>query len=238
MISGALTAAAIMVAAGAAPVAPSEVAAPTAKKSYVARIVQATKARSEPRSDAAVVGRVHDSAPWNGAQMQLMIDDVATDSGGTTWYRVLLAKKPNGSYGWIDSNVAQAFANRWRVVVDVSSRSMKIYRSGKLVKRTRTVVGARRTPTPTGQFAVRELVKQPNPRGFSGPWIFHLNANSQRLKSFDGGDGTVGIHGRGASALGDPLGSARSHGCVRVPNPVVRYMSTRIVAGTPVLVKR
>lgn len=238
MISAALQAAAVLAAASAGPAAPAEVKPPTPERSYVARIVAATTARKEPREDAAPAGRVHTSAPWNDAPMQLLIDDARIGSDGEVWYRVLLAKKPNGSYGWIPSDYAQAFENRWRVLVDISSRRMTIFRSGREVKSTRAVVGARATPTPRGDFAVREAVRQPNPGGFSGPWIFHLNANSQTLKSFDGGDGTIGIHGRGASAMGDPLGSARSHGCVRVPNSVVSYMASRIEAGTPVRVRR
>lgn len=237
MIQLAMTAAMLAVA-GATPVAPAEVAAPTAKTSFAARIVEPTVARSEPRSDAHSVGRVHSSAPWNHAPMQLLVDDVSRDAAGSYWYRVLLAKKPNGSYGWIPADYAQAVRNRWRIVVDRSSRRLSIYRSGRLMRRTKAVVGARRTPTPLGTFAIREAVKQPNPRGFSGPWIFHLNANSQKLKSFDGGDGTIGIHGRGASSLGDPLGSARSHGCVRVPNRVVSYMASRTIDGTPVTIVR
>lgn len=237
MIVPALVAAATLAAAGAGSAEPAEVAPPTAKRSYVARIVQATAARSHPDHSARRVSRVHTSAPWNGAPMQLLIDDVARDAEGAYWYRVLLAKKPNGSYGWIPADYAQASANRWRIAIDLSSRRTSIYRDGRRVRSTRSVIGKSATPTPRGDFAVREVVAQPSRNGFSGPWIFHLNANSQRLKSFDGGDGTVGIHGRGAASLGDPLGSARSHGCVRTPNGFVSYMAARIVAGTPVRVK-
>jgi lipoprotein-anchoring transpeptidase ErfK/SrfK len=238
MIPALTVAAVLSAAAGGAAVPAQDVAAPTSKRSYVARIVQATAARSAPDAAARVVGRVHANAPWNAGPMQLMIDAVARGSDGGVWYRVLLAKKPNGSYGWIASDFAQAYENRWRIEIDVSARRMTILHSGRTVRSTRTVVGARATPTPTGRFAIREVVRQPDPGGFSGPWIFHLNANSQQLRSFDGGDGTIGIHGRGPASLGDPLGSARSHGCVRAPNAVVRYMAARIVAGTPVRITR
>ena len=234
MISGAVTAVALIAAAA----SPSQVTPPTAEHSYAARIVEATVARSQPRGDAQAVARVRTSAPWNHAPMQLLIDDVSRPPTGEVWYRVLLAKKPNGSYGWIESDYAQAVRNRWRISIDRSQRRMTILKDGRAVRRTSAVVGAKGTPTPLGEFAIREAVKQPNAGGFSGPWIFHLNANSQKLKSFDGGDGTIGIHGRGASAMGDPLGSAGSHGCVRVPNRLVSYMASRIIAGTPVPIKR
>ncbi|MFT4049205.1 MAG: L,D-transpeptidase [Solirubrobacterales bacterium] len=226
------------VAAAALPASAGAVAAPTDSVSWSARIVMATSARAEPRDGARVVGKVRTRAPWNEGPMQLLVADVATDADGHLWIKLLLAKKPNGSYGWIPADYAQLHENRWRVVVDLSERRTTIFRDGRPVRSTRAVVGAKGTPTPTGEFAIREVVRQPDASGFSGPWIFHLNANSQKLKSFDGGDGTIGIHGRGAAAMGDPLGSARSHGCVRVPNAFVRYMSSRIAAGTPVRIRR
>lgn len=213
-------------------------APPNHKVSYVARIVMQSTARAEPSSTSKSVGVVRALAPWNKGPMQLLIDDVKTDAAGEYWIRVLLARKPNGSYGWIPADNARIFRNSWRITVDLSRRSMTIFKAGKAVKSTSTVIGARGTPTPTGEFAIREVVKQPEPGAFSGPWIFHLNANSEKLKSFDGGDGIIGIHGRGKASFGDPLGSARSHGCVRAPNRVVTYMSKHIVAGTPVLVRR
>lgn len=222
----------------ASPAVAADVAAPTDELSYYARIVKNTVARTSPSSAARVAGMVHTTAPWNKQPMQLLVADTATDADGNAWLKVLLAKKPNGSYGWIPADYAQTGANKWRVLVDVSNRRITIFRSGKAVRSSRSVVGARATPTPTGDFAIREVVKQPDPAGFSGPWIFHLNANSQKLKSFDGGDGVIGIHGRGAAAMGDPLGSARSHGCVRVPNRIVSFMARHVVAGTPVHVQR
>jgi lipoprotein-anchoring transpeptidase ErfK/SrfK len=58
------------------------------------------------------------------------------------------------------------------------------------------------------------------------------------LQRFDGGDGTVGIHGRGGASLVDPLGSARSHGCIRLANDAVDWLVRRIgvsrLPGTPV----
>jgi lipoprotein-anchoring transpeptidase ErfK/SrfK len=226
------------VVASVAPAATAAVTAPTSELSYYARIVKTTPARTSPSSDADVAGVVHTSAPWNQQPMQLLVTDTATDADGHNWLKVLLAKKPNGSYGWIPADYAQTGANKWRILVDVSSRRITIFKSGKSVRSSKVVVGARATPTPIGNFAIREVVKQPNPDDFSGPWIFHLNANSQKLKSFDGSDAVIGIHGRSGASLLDPLGSARSHGCVRAPNAIVKFMARHVVAGTPVEVRR
>ena len=54
----------------------------------------------------------------------------------------------------------------------------------------------------------------------SGP----ITGHSDVLQQFDGGDGTVGIHGRGGASLLDPLGTASSHGCIRVGNSSIDWL--------------
>ncbi len=93
----------------------------------------------------------------------------------------------------------------------------------------RAVVGAPQWPTPHGLFAVSERVPQPNPKGFLGPSALHLTAFSNKLIHFDGGPGTVAIHGRGGASLLDPLGTARSHGCIRITNRAIDYIEARAV---------
>jgi lipoprotein-anchoring transpeptidase ErfK/SrfK len=71
--------------------------------------------------------------------------------------------------------------------------------------------------------------------------VLELTAHSNVLQRYDGGEGTVGIHGRGGASLLDPLGSARSHGCVRLSNQAIGWLVRRIGAnhlpGTPVNVR-
>ena len=58
------------------------------------------------------------------------------------------------------------------------------------------------------------------------------------LDDYGGGPGRVAIHGRGGSSLADPLGSARSHGCIRVDNAAVRLLARVLAPGVPVVVSR
>jgi len=111
---------------------------------------------------------------------------------------------------------------------------VRVYRDGRLVRSFRAVVGAPATPTPVGLFAVYELDRQADPSGFLGPWVVQLTAFSNVLESFGGGPGRVALHGRGGSSLNDPLGSARSHGCVRIDNSNVAWLARVAVPGTPV----
>jgi hypothetical protein len=106
------------------------------------------------------------------------------------------------------------------------------------VRSFRAVVGAPSTPTPLGLGAIYERNRQPDPGAFLGPWALSLTLLSNVLENYGGGPGRVAIHGRAGASLRDPLGSARSHGCIRVNNDDVRWMAARVPTGTPVRVKR
>jgi lipoprotein-anchoring transpeptidase ErfK/SrfK len=112
-------------------------------------------------------------------------------------------------------------------------------RAGRLARRLSVVIGAPATPTPTGLFSITGAWRS-QPNAFLGSWILPLTAHSDALQEFDGGDGTVGIHGRGGASLLDPLGSARSHGCIRLANSAIDWLVHTIgaaeLAGTPVSV--
>jgi lipoprotein-anchoring transpeptidase ErfK/SrfK len=88
-------------------------------------------------------------------------------------------------------------------------------------------VGKPSTPTPSGLFAIAEVVRG-NPNDFTGSWILALTAHSEALQSFDAGDGTVGLHGRAGASLSHPLGHALSHGCIRLNNDAIDAPVRRI----------
>ena len=108
---------------------------------------------------------------------------------------------------------------------------------GERVARYRAVVGAPATPTPRGLFALTDAYSN-DPGDFLGRWVLTLTAHSDALQRYDGGDGRVALHGRGGESLRDPLGSAASHGCVRISNAaiasIVRRIGVAAIPGTPV----
>lgn len=99
------------------------------------------------------------------------------------------------------------------------------------------VVGKPSTPTPAGLFSILGVWRG-DPAEFSGAWILTLTAHSDVLRQFEGGNGRVAIHGRGGAGLLDPLGSAASHGCIRLANraieSLVRIVGITELAGVPV----
>jgi lipoprotein-anchoring transpeptidase ErfK/SrfK len=125
----------------------------------------------------------------------------------------------------------------WRVDVDRAHRVATIRRDGKIQRRFRVVVGASPTPTPTGLFAIYERLQASDPSNFEGTWQLNLTAFSRVLPHFDGGPGQVALHGRGGASLLDPLGSARSHGCIRFANASISWMANHLREGTPVQIR-
>lgn len=212
-------------------VAPSK-----AKGATVARIVVATNARLR-LSSAKRVTRVGTQTAWSKQTQTLLVLDGA-EHGGERWVKVLLGSRPNGRSAWIKRD--HVILSRTRYWIDVSTRQRRVtvYRDGRRMRSFRSVVGAPRTPTPHVLSAVYEINRQPNPKAFLGTWVVALTSHSNVLENYGGGPGRVAIHGRAGESLKDPLGSARSHGCVRVSNADVSYMARYVPAGTPVDLRR
>jgi lipoprotein-anchoring transpeptidase ErfK/SrfK len=123
----------------------------------------------------------------------------------------------------------------WHVVVRVSRRLVMVYRWSRLIRVFKAVVGKPSTPTPLGKFFVEESVRMPA-GAVGAPFALALSARSQVLQEFAGGPGQIAIHGLDNS--GGVLGTASSHGCVRVADGTIRWLSQRIGPGVPVTITR
>ncbi len=212
--------------------------APSFERSYSARVVTPTAARSAPDPSAPVRLRLSTQTPWARGPTQLLVLDERRDGAGARWLRVRLPSRPNVAAGWIVADHVRLRPNPWRVTISTRTRTVRVHRAGKLARRFRAVVGTPRTPTPRGLFAVYEQARQPDPSAFIGPWALHLTAHSNVLRNYGGGPGRIAIHGRSGASLRDRLGSARSHGCVRVTNADVRWLARTVPTGTPVRIRR
>jgi lipoprotein-anchoring transpeptidase ErfK/SrfK len=153
--------------------------------------------------------------------------------------QVRLPWRPNDAAGWVNANNLFIEKTRWRIEVSTARRALTLYRGGVPVRTVSVVIGKPSTPTPVGLFAVAWAIPW-NPNDFLGSWVLELTAHSNVLQQFDGGDGTVGIHGRGGASLLDPLGSAASHGCIRLANGDIDWLVNAVgesrLPGTPVQV--
>ena len=232
-IGVALTVSALLASSAAPGAVPAITAsAPTSRSASVARIVVGAPALSAP-GRGRVVERLPTSAGSNGGPVALLVVGSRVVHA-TVWLRVLLPRRPNGTSAWVDSNYVEIRRTPWRIDISLEARSVRLLRGGRVVERWRAVVGKPSTPTPRGLFAVYQRVRQPDPNGFLGTWAVLLTAFSPVLRAFDGGPGQVAIHGRGGASLLDPLGSARSHGCIRIDNGAIDVLARDAAAGTPV----
>jgi lipoprotein-anchoring transpeptidase ErfK/SrfK len=150
------------------------------------------------------------------------------------WYRVQLPRRPNGVTGFVRTSDVRVGTVHTRIVVDVSSRRLTFFRSGRPVLRTAVAVGARATPTPTGSYYVNQRLIPADTSGPYGPGALGISAFSNVLTGWTQG-GPVAIHG-----TNEPwsIGRAVSNGCIRVRNVVLRRLFRSTPAGTPVLIRR
>jgi lipoprotein-anchoring transpeptidase ErfK/SrfK len=204
--------------------------------SWAAKVMATTKARSKPGFDKEFKALLRTQSSWSGGAHQLLVlRSVVVE--GQRWLKVRLPKRPNNSSAWLPANRTRLLRNPWRVHVQTERRVVNVYRGGRRVARFRAVIGRPSTPTPKGLFAVYERVRQANPSGFLGPVALHLTSHSEVLRRFGGGPGRIAIHGRGDTSLLDPLGTARSNGCLRINNSKIEYLAKRLPLGTPVWVR-
>ncbi len=208
---------------------------PGQKRAWVATVIYRTRVRSAPYGSASSRGIVRAVSQW-GTPMTLLVLSSRVGPEGRTWLRVLLDRRPNDRAVWLNAEDTLLRVDRWRIAVSLARRRVSVYRAGRVIRSFTAVVGKPSTPTPTGLFAVAAELPQPNAKLFEGSWVLPLTAHSNVLKRFDGGDGQVALHGRGGASLIDPLGTARSHGCVRLANSAIAWIATHVPLGTPVRV--
>lgn len=222
--------------AGPAPAAPGGDAVPALvpPSQELAVLARDLRARAKPDARAAPVLFVEARRPITHGPTVLPVIGRATGPGGAVWLRVRLPHRPNGLTGWIRRSATVATETQWHVVVATSSRRVTVYRAGRAARVFTAVVGKVETPTPRGTFFVEESVRL-GAGDVGAPFALALSARSYVLQEFAGGPGQVALHGLGN--IGGRLGTAVSHGCVRLADAAVRWLALRIGPGVPVTIR-
>jgi lipoprotein-anchoring transpeptidase ErfK/SrfK len=180
-----------------------------------------------------LVAFVPANRPITGEQTTLPVIGRSTDPGRRPWLEVMLPGRPNGSTGWIAQQGTRKLTTNWRLVVDLARRRVTAYHSGRVARTFGAVVGKPSTPTPSGRFFVEETLRMAAAEP-GGPFALALSGRSNALQEFEGGPGQIALHGR--DNLGGTLGTAESHGCVRVDTASIDWLIARIEPGTPVTI--
>jgi lipoprotein-anchoring transpeptidase ErfK/SrfK len=204
----------------------------SAKRSYAAVVQRRTPAYREPgRRPFATFG----TRNVNGVPTVLGILGKRVDARcQARWYHVELPLRPNGVTGWVRAGDVAVGSVRTRIVVDVSARTVTLFRDARPVIATRAAVGSSSTPTPLGRYYVNQRLIPEDPDGPFGPGALGVSAFSNVLTGWTQG-GPIAIHGTNAPWS---IGHAVSNGCIRIRNPVLRRMFRSTLAGTPVIIKR
>ena len=206
---------------------------PTATGAWRAFVPAGTPLRPRPHASAH-------HAPLSTVDRWLLVLGRAHDRRRGCLLGVRSPQRPNTAHTWVARDRVALKRTSWRIEVSRARRTVVLRHRGHAIRRWSAVVGAPSTPTPTGTFAVLDSFRSPA-GSFYGRWILLLTAHSTVLDSFNGGDGRTGLHGRGGASLLDPLGTARSHGCIRLDDRAVAAIIRRVgrarLPGVPVIVR-
>jgi lipoprotein-anchoring transpeptidase ErfK/SrfK len=203
-------------------------AVPVRAKQELVALLRPHQARSLPRVRSAPLGLVPSKTPITDGRTVL---PVLARRG--QWLKVRLPGRPNSHTGWINLSATIRFVTDWHIVVNRSRRQVIVYRAGRAVRTFRAIVGKPSTPTPGGQFFVEESIAL-RAGDVGAPFALALSARSNVLQEFDGGPGQIALHG--LANVGGVLGTAVSHGCVRLADDTMRWLAARIVPGVPVTI--
>jgi lipoprotein-anchoring transpeptidase ErfK/SrfK len=199
--------------------------------SRYAEVLRAVAARARPSSTARVVARLDTRTPEGTSNVVLLLERV--DRAGALWLRVRLPVLPNNTTGWVPRSALGGYNTvRTHLVVDRRALRATLYRGGRPVFDAPVGVGKPGTPTPGGQFYIRNRLTE-YANAFYGPVAFGTSARSAVLTDWPAG-GFVGIHGTNAPGL---IPGRVSHGCVRMRNGDILRLARLMPPGTPLTIR-
>jgi lipoprotein-anchoring transpeptidase ErfK/SrfK len=124
------------------------------------------------------------------------------------------------------------------VVLRLGERRVYVYTKEQVLASYPVAIGAPRTPTPTGEFEVFQMVVDPI---WESPWtgeVFEPGANSALGLRWIGfaelPNGVIGFHG---TPTVNSIGRAVSNGCIRLLNEDVLALFEQVHMGMTVIVE-
>ncbi len=191
--------------------------------------------RAGPSAKSRLLTVVHDRRPITGERTTLPVLRRTDPPRGQIWLRVRLPGRGLGwsshpQTGWISARNTQLFTTTWRIVVRLGARQVIVYH-GRARRIFPAIVGKPSTPTPAGEYFVEENVHL-GPYAVGGPYALATSDRSNVLQEFDGGPGQIALHG--LHNVGGQLGTAESHGCIRLADSAIVWLAGRIGPGVQV----
>jgi len=150
---------------------------------------------------------------------------------GTTgeWLAVISAALGNRVRGFVHRSKVRLLHVPVSLEVDRTSRWLRVWRMGRVLRKFEIAVGALATPTPRGRFAITDKLWDFMPSIY-GCCTLALSGHQTRLApGWTGGD-RLAIH------AGSGIGRAVSNGCLRAAETDMRYLMELLPLGTQVVV--
>lgn len=140
--------------------------------------------------------------------------------------------------GVVDARTRQAMIGR--IIVNLTQRKLRLVRNGRVVKTYRIAIGSPAHPTPTGDYEVND--KQVDPTWYppDSPWAAELSTippgpgNPLGTRWIGTTAPAIGIHGTYADYS---VGTAASHGCMRMHIPEVEALYEEVAIGMRVSIR-
>jgi lipoprotein-anchoring transpeptidase ErfK/SrfK len=196
-----------------------------------AYVLEAAAVHAAPSSTAPVIAKLATATSLGQPNLVSLLRQ--RDASGHTWVLVQLPIRPNGTTGWVPRAALDRFqVVHTHLVVDRGSDTARLYRNGIEIFNAQVGVGRDGTPTPAGEFYVREELRNVSD-AFYGPVAFGTSATSPTLTDWPGG-GFIGIHGTNEPQL---LPGAVSHGCIRMRNRDILRLAKLLPLGTPITIQ-
>ena len=125
-----------------------------------------------------------------------------------------------------------------RLVLRLRERRVYVYRQNKVQASFRVAVGKGGWETPTGNFKITHMIKDPV---WEHPWTGELvpagadnPLGSRWIGFWTDGKNVIGFHG---TPNPESIGRAASHGCVRMFDKDAQALFEKVEVGTPVIVE-
>jgi lipoprotein-anchoring transpeptidase ErfK/SrfK len=123
------------------------------------------------------------------------------------------------------------------LVLKLKERRVYVYKGDKLLKRYPVAVGKKGWETPTGEWQVMEKIRNPAWTSFKTGEVFPAGVEnplgSRWIGFWTDGQDVIGFHG---TPNVKSIGTAASHGCVRMRNRDVKALFPLVKVGTVVKV--
>ncbi|HEX4735692.1 MAG TPA: L,D-transpeptidase [Thermoleophilaceae bacterium] len=188
-------------------------------------------AHAKPSAASRVVARLDTKTQDGTDELVLILSQRHARDG--VWFKVRLPVLPNNTTGWVKASRMSTPrpVDTW-LRVNRAHERMTLTRRGRVIFRARIGVGRPESPTPAGNFYIRDKLTGFPPGTLYGPLAFGTSARSAVLTDWPK-DGVIGIHGTNEPGL---LPGHVSHGCMRLRNEDILRLAKLLPIGTPLTI--